>query len=96
MSNFGRLIARLPLPPIPPKFEIGRKLDKGAYGAVYEGQLNDQPVAVKKVHEVLVDEGIQNREAVLLRFFEECEMLKDLDHPNVISEYSARLASSYT
>ena len=85
MTQVGKLIERLPLPPVPPYLEIGRELDRGAYGAVYEGQLSRQPIAVKKVHELLV-EGAQDGEEVLRRFFEECKRLRDLDHPNVISE----------
>ena len=87
MAQLGKLIERLPLPRVLSNLEIGREIDRGAYGAVYEGQLSGQPVAVKKVHELLV-EGAQDGDEVLRRFFEECKRLKDLDHPNVISECS--------
>ena len=85
MTQLGKFIERLPLPQAPPSLEIGREIHRGAYGAVYEGQLSGQPIAVKKVHELLV-EGVQDGEEVLRKFLEEYKRLRLLDHPNVISE----------
>ena len=52
---------------------------------MHEGQLDGESVAVKKLHDALKDaEGGDN---TVISFFDECERLKGLDHPHVISEY---------
>ena len=76
------------LPSVPSKLKIGREIDRGAWGTVYEGKLSGQPVAVKKVHQLLA-EGAEG-EMALRSFFEECKRMKDLDHPNVISEFRSK------
>ena len=76
----------LPLPYAPPNLKIGCELNRGAWGTVHEGQLDGESVAVKKLHDALKDaEGGDN---TVFSFFEECERLKGLDHPHVISEYT--------
>ena len=82
----GKLIERLPLPIVPPNLRIGREIGRGAWGTVHEGQLDGQPVAVKKIHDVLKD--AEDGDSAEQSFFEECERLKTVDHPHVISEYS--------
>ena len=85
MSQLAKLIDKLPLPRIPPSLKIGREIDKGAWGVVYEGKLSGEPVAVKKVHKLLMD--AENGGCTLESFFEECEKLKAIEHPHVISEW---------
>ena len=84
MSQLAKLIDKLPLPRIPKTLKIGREIDRGAWGVVYEGKLDGQPVAVKKIHQLLKDAG--GGDDTLTSFFEECEKLKAVDHPHVISE----------
>ena len=79
------VIEQLPLPIVPPSLKIGRRIDKGAWGAVHEGELDVELVAVKKVHQLLKDS--EDGGNTVRRFFDECVRLKDLDHPHVISEY---------
>ena len=84
MAQLRRLIDSLPLTNKSPKLKIGREVARGAYGVVHEGTFDDKPVAVKEVHKLLLEaEGGENS---LNNFFEECERLKTLDHPHVISE----------
>ena len=78
------LVKRHSLPLKPPNLKIGREIDRGAYGAVHEGELSGQPVAVKKVHELLKD--VEGGDKAVNSFFNECERLEELDHPHVISE----------
>ena len=79
-----RLIDRLPLQIVPPNLKIGREIDRGAWGIVHEGELDDKSVAVKKVHLSLTDaEGGDN---VVHTFFKECERLRTINHTQVISE----------
>ena len=80
----GNLIENIPLMIKPSKLKIGRELNRGAHGVVYEGVFAGQQVAVKGVHKMLLEaEGGEN---ALRRFCEECERLKELEHPYVISE----------
>ena len=81
----GELIERLPLPIVPSNLKIGREVDRGAWGAVHEGQLGGMAVAVKRVHKLLHE--AENGARALCSFYRECERLKGLDHPHVISEY---------
>ena len=85
MAQLVKLIEKLPLPLVPPNLKIGREIGRGAWGAVHEGQLEGTSVAVKKIHYAL--ENSENRGNVVDSFFDECERLKGLDHPHVISEY---------
>ena len=79
-----KLLERLPLPTVPPNLKIGREIDKGAWGAVHEGELDGKSVAVKKLHQLLKD--AEGGDSVVRTFFEECKRLEKIDHPNVISE----------
>ena len=84
MAQVGKLIERLPLTNKPTNLRIGRELNRGAYGVVYEGTLASQQIAVKVVHKLLMEaEGGEN---ALRSFCQECERLKELEHPHVISE----------
>ena len=75
----------LSLPTPPTNLKIGRELNRGAWGTVHEGQLDGELIAVKKLHDALKDaEGGDN---TVISFFDECERLKCLDHPHVISEF---------
>ena len=81
----GNLIDNVPLMNKPSKLKIGHELNRGAYGVVYEGTLAGQQVAVKGVHEShLKAEG---GEKASRRFCDECERLKKLEHPHVISKW---------
>ena len=83
MAQVGKLIERLPLATKPTNLKIGRELNRGAYGVVYEGTLAGQQVAVKGVHKLMEAEGGEN---ALRSFCWECERLKELEHPHIISE----------
>ena len=81
-----KFIDGLPWPIKPSKLKIGREINRGAYGVVYEGTFSDQPVAIKCVHKLLLEaEGGEN---ALRSFSQECRRLQELDHPHVISESS--------
>ena len=73
-----------PLPIVPPNLKIGREIGRGAYGTVNEGQLEGQTIAVKYVHQLFTNAN--GGECQLRNFFDECERLKTVDHPHVISE----------
>ena len=68
----------------------GKERGRGCYGAVYEVQVNGVPCIAKRLHDILVGRGGQEpveaeqRAKVISKFKEECEILSDLRHPNVV------------
>ena len=75
------------LAPRPDRLRIGPEISRGAYGTVYSGTLGGRPVAVKKVHQLLLDyasESEEALEAVLEGFRRECELLEAAKHANVV------------
>ena len=85
MAQLVRLIERLPLPFVPPNLKIGREIDRGAWGAVHEGEFDGELVAVKKVHQLLKD--AEEGDNTVRSFCQECERLKTIKHDHVIGEW---------
>ena len=76
------------LQPKPATLTIGREVNRDSWGTVYEGDINGQPVAVKKVHNLLLEaEGTE--ESLLRSFHRECQLLKKANHPNIVKFYGA-------
>ena len=68
---------------------LGDRLGRGGYGEVFRGTLGPKrrPVAVKKIHDILVDaarEYRQTLERIVEEFRRECDLLKAAKHPNVV------------
>ena len=84
MAQLVKLFDRLPLPIRQPNLKIRGEINRGAFGVVYEGLFDGQPVAVKGLHRLLQDAA--GGENALRTFCQECKRLQDLDHPHVISE----------
>jgi serine/threonine protein kinase len=66
------------------KFDTRRQHEKGrgSYGAVYKGEFDGRPVAVKILHSALLeapDNGL-----ILKEFEKESFILKGLNHPNIV------------
>ena len=70
--------------------EEGREKGRGCFGAVYEVRVNGVPCIAKRLHDILVGRGWEERvreeekRAVIRRFQEECSLLSGLRHPNVV------------
>ena len=45
------------------KLKVGNEIGRGAYGTVHEGVYEGKPVAVKKIHRILVDYARDDPEA---------------------------------
>lgn len=88
------MIERLPLPTLPSTLNVRDELGSGAWGIVYAGEFDGRQVAVKGVHKLLqVEVEGQNP---FKKFCEECDRLKELEHPHVISEHNSWLWPVYT
>ena len=82
----GHLFSRI-FAPRPDALTVGDEISRGAYGVVYRGTLGRRPVAIKKIHQLLLDcakERTEELEGILKRFRDECELLEAAKHANVV------------
>ena len=73
--------------PRPDALQIGPEISRGAYGVVFQGRLGARPVAIKKIHEMLVEYARDTRgdlATVLADFRRECELMEAARHANVV------------
>ena len=73
--------------PVPPSLRIGSEINRGAYGTVHEGELDGRPVAVKKIHRLLLEAASGEKdtwERVVRDFEKECRLLEGLKHPHIV------------
>ena len=72
-------------PPKPPLLKVGKEINRGAYGTVYEGEINGKHVAVKKLHRVLLESSLQQGATTILdNFKKECALLEKADNVHVV------------
>ena len=75
----------LTFPDRPRNLKIGDELNRGAWGTVYNGELEGHPVAVKRIHELLHLGGSEEeRRQYFGDFREECRRLQALSHLHVV------------
>ena len=74
------------LPPAPPSLKIGKEISRGGNGTVHAGEFEGCPVAVKKIHGVLL-EGVRDGQGdeLLTAFVSECKRLESIIHPLIVS-----------
>ena len=72
--------------PKPPSLKFKAEICRGAYGSVHLGELDGRPVAVKRIHRLLLEaaRGQGDFEQVMTDFKRECQLLERLDHPHVV------------
>ena len=63
-------------------YELKTEIGCGSYGRVYEAMLDNKPVAVKMLHESLLDS--KDSKLIVDKFRKECELLQLLNHKNVV------------
>ena len=69
----------------PSSLKIGKEISRGGNGSVYEGELEGRPVAVKKIHGVLLEAVRDGQgDAVLNGFRSECKRLESITHPLIV------------
>ena len=70
----------------PSSLKIGKEISRGGNGSVYAGELEGRPVAVKKIHGVLLEAVRDGQgDAVLNDFRSECKRLESIIHPQIVS-----------
>ena len=72
--------------PKPSSLKIREEICRGAYGSVYLGELDGRPVAVKRIHRLLLEaaRGQGDFDQVMTDFKRECQLLEKLNHPHVV------------
>ena len=63
-------------------YQLGAEIGCGSFGKVYKATLNKKPVAAKVLHDFLFH--CQDRRASVDKFQEECRILQQLKHKNVV------------
>ena len=64
------------------KLTIGGEISRGAWCVVHEGELNGKPVAVKRIHSILLEVG--DVERISHAMFQSAPLLKQLAHPHIV------------
>ncbi len=59
----------------------GRTLGVGSYGSVEEVEVDGVVCAGKKIHEVLINQGV---EIIARKYVAECQLMSDLRHPHIV------------
>ena len=72
--------------PMPSSLKIGDEINRGSYGSVSCGELDGTPVAVKRLHGLLLvaAKGQGDFKLVMSSFQQECQLLEQVDHPHVV------------
>ena len=72
--------------PKPSSLKIKDEISRGAYGSVHCGELDGRPVAVKRIHRLLLEaaRGQGDFDQVMTDFKRECQLLETLDHPHLV------------
>ena len=76
-------------PPMPPYLKIGKEINRGSYGTVHEGELNGDPVAIKKIHRTLLQSSDEQKKFIVENFTRECSLLETADDVHVVQFYGA-------
>ena len=61
-----------------------QELGSGSYGKVVKAELDREPCAAKILHRVFVDSQDPGLFQFISRFEQECQILRDLKHPNIV------------
>ena len=58
----------------------------GSYGAVYEVMVEGVPRIAKQLHDILITPDVRpdQKQGIQERFYQECKLLSELDHPNIV------------
>ena len=62
----------------------GKKLGEGSYGCVDELRVNGLICAGKRMYETLIDAENEGADHMIEKYYEECQLLSNLRHPNIV------------
>ena len=65
--------------------QVGKMIDKGAYGRIIEAKWEGTVVAIKEIHGIFNDIGEEQFQALKIKFLNECKQSSRLRHPNIVS-----------
>ena len=87
MASRQLLKAALYFQPKPSSLVIRGEISRGAYGSVHFGELDGRPVAVKRIHRLLLEaaRGQGDFDQIMRDFSRECQLLESLNHPHVVN-----------
>ena len=78
---------KIALPTFPKNFKIGAELNRGAWGTMYNGDLEERSIAVKRIHALLHQGGEEeNRRKLFVDFRDECRKRQALNHPHIVGK----------
>ena len=64
--------------------QTGRTLGEGSYGCVEEIRVNGLVCAGKRMYDALVNSQNEGADRMIEKYFDECQLLSGLRHPNVV------------
>ena len=64
--------------------QTGKKLGEGSYGCVDELCVNGLICAGKRMYETLIDAENEGADHMIEKYYEECQLLSNLRHPNIV------------
>ena len=64
--------------------QTGRTLGEGSYGCVEELRVNGLVCAGKRMYDALVNSQNEGADRMIEKYFDECQLLSGLRHPNVV------------
>ena len=64
--------------------QTGRTLGEGSYGCVEELRINGLVCAGKRMYDALVNSQNEGADRMIEKYFDECQLLSGLRHPNVV------------
>ena len=69
----------------------------GSYGAVYEVMVEGVPRIAKQLHDILITPDVRpdQRQGIQERFYQECKLLSELDHPNIVKFVGVHFGSKF-
>ena len=87
LSRLSRSSSARYFQPKPPSLIVGTEINRGAYGAVHCGQLDGKPVAIKRIHQLLLEAAKEQGDfnKMLSDFQSECQLLERMKHPHVVA-----------
>ena len=73
--------------------QTGKKLGEGSYGCVEELKVNGFICAGKRMYDTLIDSENEGADRMIEKYYDECQLLSSLRHPNIVQFLVISLSS---